>query len=377
MKNREAKSVVVIGAGMGGLSAAIRLAAAGLDVTLIEQGSGPGGKMRTVPSVAGPVDAGPTVLTMREVFDDLFVAAGTRLEDHLTLIPQPLLARHWWTDGSTLDLFTDPEQSTAAIADLAGPREADAFRRFNRLSTQLYSAFDAPMMWAARPRLASIALNALANPQLWPALNPGRSLARQIAADFKDPRMRQLFGRYATYVGGAPDLSPAVLAVIWASEARGVWAVHGGMHELAKAMAGLAESLGAVLNYGVSARRIERQGGRVVAVELSDGRLLRCDQVVFNGDPAALLAGLLGNGPQGALRPSAAHPRSHSAWVWAFAATPQGADLVHHNVFFCDDPEAEFGPVHKGQMPEEATLYICAQDRAAGPPQGPERFEII
>ena len=372
------KSVVVIGAGVGGLCAAVRLAAAGLRVTVIEAQPTPGGKMRTFATEAGPVDAGPTVLTMRAVFDEVFAVAGTRLEDHLTLIPLPMLARHFWADGSRLDLFTDPEQSAAAIADFAGGRSADQFRRFHRLSTEAYTAFDAPMMQASRPRLGAVALNAATNPRLWRALRPGMTLARLLETQFSDPRLQQLFGRYATYVGGAPDLSPAVLALIWAAEAQGVWAVEGGMHRLAQALAALAIQLGATLTFNVAARRIERQGGRVFGVELSDGRLLKCDQVVFNGDPAALLAGLLGNGPQGALKPHAAHPRSQSAWVWAFAAKPHGADLAYHNVFFCDDPAQEFGPISQGQMPDQATLYICAQDRATRrPPTGPERFEII
>jgi len=379
MTNPDGKGIVVIGAGVGGLCAAVRLASEGRRVTVVEAQATPGGKMRTFDSAAGRVDAGPTVLTMRGVFDDLFARAGTRIEDHVTLIAQPLLARHWWTDGGKLDLFADPEASAAAIADFAGPRSADEFRRFHRLSNELYMAFDRPMMQAARPRLALIALNALRNPRLWPALRPGMTLTRQLARQFSDPRLRQLFGRYATYVGGAPDLSPAVLSLIWAAEARGVWVVEGGMHRLAQALAGLAVQRGATLICGVSATRIDRQGGRVVAVELSDGRVLKCDQVVFNGDPAALLAGLLGSGPQFALKPHAAHPRSLSAWVWAFAAKPQGVDLAYHNVFFCDDSAQEFGPVAAGRMPEQATLYICAQDRAAGPqPHAPlERFEII
>jgi len=381
MKHPAANKIVVIGAGMGGLAAAIRLAAAGQDVTLIEAQAAPGGKMRTLPSEAGPVDAGPTVLTLRSVFDDLFAVAGARLDDHITLIPQDILGRHWWPDGSTLDLFANPQASAAAIAAFAGPQAEAEFHRFHRLSARLYAAFDVPMMQSRRPRIGAAALAMLARPDIWPSLGPRRTLTRQLARSFTDPRLRQLFGRYATYVGGAPDLSPAVLALIWQAEARGVWAVQGGMHRLAQAMAALAVAQGVVVHYGVLATRIERQGGRVIGVELSDGRVLPAQQVVFNGDPAALLAGLLGNGPQGAIPRTAVHPRSLSAHVWAFAAIPQGLPLVHHNVVFGSDPDLEFGPIAAGRMPQDPTLYICAQDRQGGSPQGPpqrpERFEII
>ena len=371
------RKIVVIGAGIGGLSAAIRLAAAGMAVTLVEAQATPGGKMRSLPSIAGPVDAGPTVLTLRAVFDDLFDVAGEKLKDHLTLIPQPTLARHFWSDGSRLDLYANPQESAAAIASFAGPKAEAEFLRFNRQSTQLYRAFNAPMMQSARPDLSGILLNTLCNPAIWPALQPHRSLAKHLSKSFTDPRLRQLFGRYATYVGGCPDLSPAVLALIWQAEAQGVWAVQGGMHQLAKALAGLAERLGVTLRYGVSAAQILRKSGRATEVVLSDTRSLKCDAVVFNGDPGALLAGLLGNSAQQALPPSAAHPRSLSAWVWSFAATPSDIPLLHHNVFFARNPAQEFGPIAKGQMPDEATLYVCAQDRSLGPAPGPERFEII
>ncbi len=369
--------VVVIGAGVGGLCAAIRLALAGLSVTLIEAQAGPGGKMRTVPSVAGPVDAGPTVLTLRRVFDEVFEAAGERLEDYLALIPQPILARHWWTDGSRLDLFKNPQESAAAIAAMAGPKAEAEFVRFSRLTSQLYHAFDAPMMQAGQPNLSGILMNTLRNPTIWPALLPHRTLTRQLAKSFTDPRLRQLFGRYATYVGGSPDASPAVLALIWQAEAQGVWAVQGGMGQLAKALADLATRLGVRQRYSVSAQTILRQSGRVTGLVLSDTRTVSCDAVVFNGDPAALLAGLLGHGPQQALTPAKAHPRSLSAWVWSFAATPAPIDLIHHNVFFCSNPALEFAPLAQGRMPQEATLYVCAQDRSQGPKTGPERFEII
>jgi len=331
-----------------------------------------------IPSVAGAVDAGPTVLTLRDVFDDLFAACGTRLEDHVTLIPQPLLARHFWPDGSTLDLFGDTDASAAAIATFAGPREAQGFRRFHAMTARLYAAFEGPVMRSPRPDLPAILRVALRNPGLWPALLPGMTLARLLRLYFRDPRLRQLFGRYATYVGGSPTGSPAVLALIWQAEARGVWAVQGGMHGLAQALATLAEAQGVRFRYGTAVARIVWQGGRVSGVQLADKRNVPCGHVVFNGDPAALGAGLLGAGAKAALPARAFAKRSLSAWVWAFAAKADGLPLAYHNVFFSADPGREFGPIRKGRMPEDPTLYLCAEDRANGAaPDGPERFEII
>ncbi|EEW26237.1 1-hydroxycarotenoid 3,4-desaturase CrtD [Rhodobacter ferrooxidans] len=376
--DRVANRVVVIGAGIGGLCAAVRLAHAGMDVTVVEAWKRPGGKMRVIDSVAGPVDAGPTVLTMRSVFDAVFAAAGARLEDHLTLIPQPILARHWWPDGSTLDLHADAQACADAVGRFAGKRSYNQFRTFQAQTARLYAAFDEPMMQAARPRLGAIAAAALRSPRIWPDLIPGMTLARSLTRQFSDPRLRQLFGRYATYVGGSPYRSPAVLGLVWQAEARGVWAVKGGMHQLALALEALARKGGAQFRYGVAVDRIVPQWGRVADVGLADGTTLPADHVVFNGDPAALTAGLLGGAARSALPLSASQPRSLAAWVWAFAAQPSGPEMIHHNVFFGSDPRREFPPISAGRMPEDPTLYICAQDRAAGTPApGPERFEII
>ena len=370
--------VVIVGAGVGGLAAAIRLSAAGIPVTVLERASALGGKMRTVPSDAGPVDAGPTVLTLRDVFDDLFAAGGARLDDHVTLHPLPVLARHFWTDGAILDLHADPSANETALRAFGGPRAADEFQAFCRHARRLRRAFEAPMMRAALPRAGMIALSALARPQLWPALMSGRSLASDVARRFTDPRLRQLFGRYATYVGGSPGLSPAVLALIWDVERAGVWAVQGGMHALAQAMARLAEALGAEIRTATGVSRIDVDSGSVSAVVTDTGARLACSQVVFNGDPAALHAGLLGAGVGMAVPTGAVMPRSLSARVWAFAAKPEGLPLSYHNVLFADSEANEFDPLRRGRTPEAPTLYLCAQDRIAGDPAGPlERFEMI
>jgi len=368
--------VVVIGAGMGGLAAAIRLAAAGMSVTLIDAGPEAGGKMRTTPSAAGPVDSGPTVLTLRGVFDDLFAVAGARLDDHLRLIPQDILARHLWSDGSTLDLHPDPERNAEAIRSFAGLRAEAEFRAFATEARALRRAFEAPVMRAARPDLVGVTRAALARPRLWPAL--ARRLGPNLRARFTDPRLRQLFGRYSTYVGGAPARVPAVLALIWDVEQDGVWAVEGGMARLAQALALLARLLGVEILPNTRVEAIEAPGGVVRAVRLPGGLRLRCASVVFNGDPAALGTGALGPDVLDALPGGAVVPRSLSARVWTFAARPRGVDLALHTVFFADDEATEFGPLAKARHPVDPTIYLCAQDRAAGhPPDGLERFELI
>ncbi|MDJ0628144.1 MAG: phytoene desaturase family protein [Rhodobacter sp.] len=370
--------VVVIGAGMGGLASAMRLAHAGLDVTLVDSHAAPGGKMRTVDSAAGPVDAGPTVLTMRHVFDRLFADVGDALAAHVTLVPEPVLARHWWPDGSGLDLYADRQASAKAVREFAGSRAEAEFLGFCDSAVRLFDAFDVPMMQARSPSFAKLTAHVLKDPGLIRHMAPLRTLARSLAKQFSDPRLRQLFGRYATYVGGSPFRSPAVLGLIWRAEEQGVWAVQGGMHQLARAMARVAGSQGARLIFGAHAERIEVRDGAVGAVHLADGRCLPAGRVVFNGDPAALTTGLLGGPSARSVPQSAATPRSLSAYVWSFAAKPSGPDLTHHNVFFGSDPQQEFGPIGAGLPPQDPTLYVCAQDRGAGAsPDGLERFEII
>ncbi|MEJ6393287.1 1-hydroxycarotenoid 3,4-desaturase CrtD [Gymnodinialimonas sp. 2305UL16-5] len=374
---RSQTRAVVIGAGIGGLSAAMRLVAQGLAVTVVEAADMPGGKMRTTPSDAGPIDIGPTVLTMRPVFEELFANLGERLTDHVTLHRDPLLARHHWRDGSSLDLFDDPDASAEAVRNFAGAKAERQFRRFSAKARALFEAFDGPVMQADTPRFSRLTAHVLRKPSLIPAMAPGLSLARRLSLSFSDPRLQQLFGRYATYVGGSPYQSPAVLGLIWHSEAQGVWSVAGGMHGLAKAMHDLAASKGVEFIFSQPVTQIDQSEGRIAQAVLLDGTCLPADVIVFNGDPRALRHGFLGDAVTGAVPDTGTEPRSLSAFVWGFAAEPAGVDLVHHNVFFCDDPKVEFGDLAQGQMPRDASLYVCAQDRGARTHDGPERFEII
>lgn len=368
--------IIIVGAGIGGLAAAVRLSHAGCDVTVIEAQAGPGGKMRTTPSDAGPVDAGPTVLTMKPVFDALFADVGHCLEDHLTLKPLRTLARHYWSDGTMLDLMADCDETAAHVRDVFGPKAEAEYRAFAAQAADLYDAFEGPMMQTAAPSQASLAKVVLRQPSLIPKMAPHQTMARLLQQRFSDPRLAQLFGRYATYVGGSPYQSPALLSLIADAEARGVWAIQGGMHRLARCLTDLAKSFGATFQFDTKVQRLVQQGGQVSAIETATGQI-PADIVLFNGDPRALRMGLLGEPARDAVAKAATSPRSLSAYVATFAAAPTGPDLKYHTVFFADDQGAEFAALENGAMPSDATLYLCAQDHGAVAPNANQRFEVI
>ncbi len=345
---------------------------------MLERHDAPGGKMRAVPSTAGPVDAGPTVLTMRSVFDDLFAALGEHLDDHVTLIPQDVLARHFWPDGSQLDLYSNDGRNADAIQHFAGTRAADQFRRFQRRTRRLFDAFNDPVMRAAKPDLMQVTLRVATDPALLRAMAPLSTMAQHLARSFDDTRLRQLFGRYATYVGGSPYAAPALLSLIWDAEAAGVWVVQDGMHQLARALERLACDRGAVFQYGAHVDRIETDADGLCAICLSSGERIRTRRAIFNGDPRALATGQMGPDVEHVATQTLKSQRSHSAQVWAFSACPEGPKLAHHNVFFDADPKAEFDDLAAGRLPRSPSIYLCAQDRGTGAPvPAEERFELI
>ena len=361
--------VVVVGAGVGGLVCALLLAHQGVQVTLLEAADTPGGKMRQQVVDGAPIDAGPTVLTMAWVFEHIMAAAGLSMAELPALTPLPVLARHAWRNSAaTLDLFAQAQRSVDAIAAFSGPDEARRFVGFCDQARRVYGQLEGPYIRSGRPSLWSMAtglgprgLATLAG------LGPFATLWQTLARHFKDPRLQQLFGRYATYCGSSPWQAPATLMLIAQVEMDGVWSVQGGMHALARRLAECALRRGARIRYGSPCEQITVSGGRASGVRLASGEWLAADSVVFNGDPQALAQGLLGAGPQQAVPASRWDKRSLSALTWAVRAPTEGFELERHNVFFDDDYAAEFDDIFgKRRLPRRGTVYLCAQDRGAG-----------
>jgi 1-hydroxycarotenoid 3,4-desaturase len=359
-----APRITIIGAGMGGLAAAISLAARDLAVTVIDAAAAPGGKLREVSVGGRRMDAGPSVLTLRAVFDELFAAAGTTLDGQLRLTAEPLLARHYWDPGQRLDLHADTRRTTAAIGDFAGLAAAREFQQFSSEARRVFNALERSYMRAQRPSVLGLAIAILrADPRALLALRPFTSLWSALSRRFSDPRLRQLFARYATYCGSSPWMAPATLMLVAQAEAAGVWIIDGGLYGLARALADAAGRMGVAFRYQRRAVDLRREAGGFT-VTLADGDALRSDAVVFNGDVAALHAGLLGAQACAAVG-AAPSPRlrSLSAVTWNMLGAPRGVPLAHHTVFFSRDYAREFRALEAGTAAPDPTVYLCAQDR--------------
>lgn len=376
-------SVVVIGAGMGGLAAALELSAAGFAVDVLERAASPGGKLREVqvdgPGGSQPVDAGPTVLTLKPVFDSLFAAAGTRLDQHLQLEPADVLARNVWADGSVLDLHRDPERTADGIGRLAGAAEAQGFREFLARAARIHDALQDSFIRRPSPSFPGLLWRTPIADQL--RLSPYSSLWDALGRHFRDPRLRQLFARYASYCGSSPYAAPATLMLIAHVEQQGVWLVPGGMHRLATALVTLASAHGARFHFGAEATGIRTERGRVARVHLASGDTLPAQAVVVNADVSAVANGLFGREAAGTVPDTPAARRSLSAVTWCLRAHASGLPLVRHTVFHAPESRSEFADaLGNHRLPRAPSVYLCAQDRGGAdesPGADPERFLCV
>jgi phytoene desaturase len=350
--------VLVIGAGLGGLSAALHLAGAGRQVTVLERQRVPGGRCGLLQDRGYRFDTGPTVLTMPDLVDRALGAVGESLADWLPLKRLDPAYRASFADGSTLDVHADPEGMAESIAAACSPADADGFRRLIAWLSRLYSVemphfidrnLDSPLELVGRPALELLRLGAF------------RRLAPKIASFVRDERLQRLFTFQAMYAGLAPDQALAIYAVIsYMDSVAGVYFPEGGMHELPRALAGAAALHGVEFRYGVEAARIETANGRARAVITTDGERIRADVVVVNADLPVACRELLGRTPRRLSRPR----YSPSCVVVHAGSSASYEHAAHHTISFGHAWKATFDEIiARGETMSDPSFLLTTPTR--------------
>lgn len=367
-----------MGAGVGGLAAALRLRAAGHGVTLCEAGDRVGGKLaaRTVDGFTW--DTGPSLLTLPSVFDDLLRTAGTTLADEVDLVRLDPAVRYLWPDGATLDARDGLDATLDEVERLA-PGQATAMVRFLAGGARAWEVSARTFLAGPLERPAQL-LRRMRGPGDVAAIDPLRTLHGRARRTFDDPRLVQWAGRYATYSGSAPRRAPATLACIpWIEQRHGSWHVRGGLARLADALGRLAAARGVDVRTGADVAAVVAPGdGPVRGVRLADGTTVPADVVVADVDADHLYADLLPD--EGALRRVRRAPRSSSGVALLLGVEGRTPGLAHHTVAFPADPDAEFAAVFgRGEAPDDPTIYVCcpAATDATLAPAGDESWFVL
>ncbi|RBY94393.1 phytoene desaturase [Blastococcus sp. TBT05-19] len=379
--------VVVVGAGLGGLAAAARLAAGGHAVTVLEQAAEPGGKLGRFARDGHAFDTGPSLVTLPQVLRDLFAATGGPLEDAVDLVRLDPAVGYRFADGTRLSVPGRFEDVPAALDEALGD---DAGRQWSALmerAATMWRISEGPFLRSPLAGAATLARLAR-RPSDVAAIAPWQSLRGLGSRYLRSPHLRTLLDRYATYSGSDPRRAPAVLATVaYAEQAFGSWYVRGGLHRLALAVLDRAVAHGAVLRTGCTVRRVLVEGGRAAGVELADGERVPADVVVSGIDAAALHDGLLpaDGRTRGVRRDLRRATPSLSGVVLLLALRGRTPGLAHHTVLFPADYDAEFDAVfgvgrHAGRpVPvEDPTVYVNApEDPALVPDADSESWFVL
>lgn len=370
------KRVVVIGAGLGGLSAACHLIGRGHEVTVVERADVPGGRAGLWESEGYRVDTGPSVLTMTGLLSDTFAAAGADMADHLTLRRLDPMYRASFADGEDLRVRSGRQAMTEEIRAHCSAADADAFGRFCDWLGELYRLeqpnfiernFDSPLdlAWPLGPALKLVRLGAF------------RRVAKVVDSYFADPRLRKLFSFQALYAGLSPFEALAIYCVItYMDTVEGVWFPDGGIHAVARGLAAAIEKGGAEIRYGTDVERITRRTGTtgpVTGVRLSTGERLDADVVVANPDLPFVYRELLPETPMPRVARRGEYSPSCTLWL-AGVRGELPPEVAHHNIHFGADWKGSFDALlrHGTRQPDPAIL-VCVptvSDPGLAPPGG-------
>ncbi|WP_246096249.1 phytoene desaturase family protein [Paenibacillus sinopodophylli] len=380
MSKSVSKKVIIIGAGLGGLSAAIRLAHAGFHVRVLEQQDTIGGKLQRVTAEGYRFDRGPSTITLPHLFASVFEAVCRRMEDYVTIERMQQATRNVFSDGSIVDLAGTSSDVAAQIATYS-PEDAASYETFCKEAARLYRLSDEQFLnrlllglkEKLDPRLAASFLQ----------VKPLTSLHKLLQRYFRHPNTLAMLGRYATYVGASPYASPAIFAMLAHVESElGIYSVKGGTYALAEAFAKLALELGVSIETGTQVKRVMINGGICTGVETAHAQL-EADIVLANGDALSIYRNLV----PAEHRPSFSDTRidsyepSLSGFVQLIGIKRTYEQLLHHTVFYPKRYEQEFSDIFTAlKPPSDPTIYICnaaISDKSAAPEGGSSLFVLV
>lgn len=365
--------VVVIGAGVGGLAAAARLAAQGHRVALHERAGTHGGKLGEYRRDGFTFDTGPSLLTMPQVFTDLLAATGGPAD--LELEPVDPVCGYRFADGTRVDLPFDPAQVPAALDAALGPGAGASWQAFHERSARLWDLVGEPVLH--RPLRArdlarfSARLRDLRVVAPWLTL---RGLGSQM---LPDPRLRMWLDRYATYSGSDPRRTPSVLSVTPYVEQRfGAWWVRGGLRRLGDALLERCVERGVAVHLDSEVAEITTSGRRVYGIRLARGRAAPADVVVADADARAVYGSLLPRPLRAAALRRA--PASVAGFVLLLALDGVRGAEPAHRVWFPADYDAEFDALFRRPAPvPDPTVYVHAPADPTLAPDGAESWFVL
>lgn len=372
--------VVVVGAGLGGLAVAARLARLHHDVVVVEQSATVGGKLGCYERDGFRFDTGPSLLTLPATLRDLFLKTGRQpLESVLDLVPVEPIAHYEWADGTTLDVPNTGLRDVVAAFDAAlGGSAGRDWERFHTHAGEVWSVARGPFVSSPLDGPRTLGRLAARHPLQLAKLAPWRSLRDVGRRFFADPRQQMFLERYATYSGSDPRRAPGVLAVVpYVEQTFRAWWVKGGLHRIAQVVHDRAVERGAVFVTGARVAEVTTTAGRVDGVRLADGRQLPADIVVSDVDASSLYADLLPD-PRMRDRLGRTTP-SLSAFVLMLGVRGRTPGLSHHTVMFPADYDAEFDAVFGRDAAPVAdpTLYLSVPDDPAMSPEGCESWFVL
>jgi phytoene desaturase len=371
-------AVAVVGAGIGGLSAAIRLAYAGWEVDVFDRRPGPGGKAFTTSLGDFRFDTGPSLFTMPPVFRQLFEEVGERMEDWLDLIPLPVICRYHFPGGepktrglpggppgrtghpgaTVLDAHADIHRFAAEIEEKTTDT-AEAVLQYFEYTKRIYEHAAHLFLWKSLHQIDSYLTRDSLNSVIhFGSIDPLRSMHAANSSFFRDPRTIQLFDRYATYNGSSPFRVPATLNIIpYVEYGMGGYAVTGGIYAVPTALERLARRLGVRMHYSTAVEAIETQQRRIVGIRTKGGPH-RCDVVVSNADIPQTYR-LLGEPDAPPARRYARLEPSSSGLVFYWGVRGNWPELTVNNIFFSRDYKREFADIFERRTcPQEPTVYV-------------------